>query len=148
MAVEETTITAVRRRKARSILRKPLRDAVVAAALFALGSSAFVCDPTAASPNSPAAITAAKPSQSLVSQAVAANEPAALVQIATASSPAGPDAVYKHTSANAAWTLMAIAFSLLAALNLALVRHLRRAYVHPARRGHARRQPSGKGLWR
>lgn len=148
MTVGETTITAVRRRKARSILRKPLRDAVLAAALFAVGSSAFVCDPTAASPNGPAAVAAPKSVQSLVSQAVASDEPAALVQIATASSAAGPDTIYKHTSASAAWSLMAFAFSVLAALNLALVRHLRRAYVHPARRGQARRQPSGKVLQR
>ena len=43
------------------------------------------------------------------------------------------------TSDTAAWTLLGLTFSLLAALNLAIFRHLRRAYAPPRARRAAPR---------
>ncbi len=64
--------------------------------------------------------------------AVAEQAPLPIVQIATASSPA--DAIYRQTSITAAWSLLGVAFSLMAALNLALLRHLKHAYATRPRR--------------
>ncbi|MGQ0456925.1 MAG: hypothetical protein ACT4OU_07675 [Hyphomicrobium sp.] len=122
-----------------------MRDALAAGAVFALVSSPLVCSPSIAGPHGASATMAAVAPAPLANPALADDEPAPLVQIATASSPSGPDAVYKRTSADAAWLLLGLAFSVLAALNLATFRHVRRAYVRPVRRGE-RRKPFGKGV--
>jgi ABC-type nitrate/sulfonate/bicarbonate transport system permease component len=77
----------------------------------------------------PAAVTAVAEAAAnpIATKAVAEPGPLPLVQIATAVSPA--DAVYRQTSTTAAWTLLGVAFSMMAALNLAVVRHLKRAYA-------------------
>ena len=59
-----------------------------------------------------------------------------VVEIATTSSPANPDAVYRRTSAQAAWTLLMIGLSITAALNFALLRHLQGFMPNP-----------GPGIW-
>jgi hypothetical protein len=64
----------------------------------------------------------------------------AMVEIATTSSSQAPDAVYRRTSATAAWLLLSLAFSLLIAFNMAILRHMRRAYAPKCSRpnGYAR----------
>ena len=54
-----------------------------------------------------------------------------IIEIATTASATSPDAVYRRTSTAAAWLLLSFAFSLVAALNLAFIRHMRRAYANP-----------------
>lgn len=71
--------------------------------------------------------------------AVGQADPAPLVEIATTSSVTSPDAVFRRTSASAAWGLLGVAFSILAVLNLAIFSHLRRAYA-PKRRSEGRNQ--------
>jgi hypothetical protein len=71
--------------------------------------------------------------------AVGQADPAPLVGIATTSSVTSPDAVFRRTSASAAWGLLGIAFSILAVLNLAIFSHLRRTYA-PKRHPEGRNQ--------
>ncbi|HEX4415151.1 MAG TPA: hypothetical protein VH107_16075 [Lacipirellulaceae bacterium] len=113
---------------------RALLDAAIAGVVFTLVSSALVCAHAKAG-IIPTAFHSAIRSASIrpaVVNAVAEPAQFPIVQIATASSSA--DAVYRQTSVTAAWTLLGIAFSLMVALNLALVRHLRRAYAIPVRR--------------
>jgi hypothetical protein len=133
------------RPKLRRRFFKPVRDAFLAAAAFTLISGPVVCGPSIAGPHGPAIAAASAPPAPLTNQALAVDEPRALVQVATASSPTAPDTVYKRTSAQAAWLLLTLAFSLVTALNLATFRHLRSAYARPVRRSD-RRKPFGKGV--
>ena len=71
--------------------------------------------------------------------AVGQADPIPLVEIATTSSFTNPDAVFRRTSANAAWGLLGVALSILAVLNLAIFSHLRRTYA-PKRRSEGRKQ--------
>jgi len=71
--------------------------------------------------------------------AVGQAEPAPIVEIATTSSFTNPDAVFRRTSANAAWGLLGVALSILAVLNLAIFSHLRRTYA-PKRRSEGRKE--------
>jgi hypothetical protein len=120
------------RKKNRRRILRPLMDAVVAGFVFTLVTTSFMCAHARAG-TSPAAFAgiqhAAKPA---AMKAVAEPAPLPIIAIATASSPA--DAIYRRTSANAAWGLLGVAFSLMAALNLAVLRHLKRAYATPVRR--------------
>jgi hypothetical protein len=117
------------------LVLRPLLDATIAGLVFTLASSAVMCTHAKAGIVS-ASLHSAVPSPSSTKlgpiKAVAQPAPLPIVQIATASSPA--DAVYGRTSATAAWTLLGVAFSLMAALNLAMLRHLKRAYAPSARR--------------
>jgi hypothetical protein len=119
--------------KHRRMLR-PLFDVAIAGMVFTLASSALICTHAKAGiiPTAFHGAVITGSIKSLRVNAVAAPGPLPLIQIATASSPA--DAVYRQTSVSAAWTLLGVAFSLMAALNLALVRHLKRAYATPVRR--------------
>lgn len=114
-------------------LVRPLVDAVVAGLLFTIVSSTLICNHAKAG-IVPAAFTgvAQAAPQSAAEKAVAQPGPQPIVQIATATSSA--DAVYRQTSVMAAWGLLGVAFSLMTALNLAILRHLKRAYAVPARR--------------
>lgn len=71
--------------------------------------------------------------------AVGQAEPAPIVEIATTSSVTNSDAVFRRTSANAAWGLLGVALSILAVLNLAIFSHLRRTYA-PKRCPEGRKQ--------
>ena len=65
--------------------------------------------------------------------------PIPLVEIATTSSFTNPDAVFRRTSASAAWGLLGVALYILAVLNLAIFSHLRRTYA-PKRCPEGRKQ--------
>ncbi|MFN0219629.1 MAG: hypothetical protein ACKVP4_12545 [Hyphomicrobium sp.] len=143
--LETHGVPLTQRPKLRRRFLKTLRDAFLAASAFTLISGPMVCGPSIAGPHGPTVATAAVPPAPLTNRALAVDEPAALVQVATASSATSPDTVYKRTSAQAAWLLLTLAFSLITALNLATFRHLRRAYARPVRRGD-RRKPFGKGV--
>jgi len=122
----------MKRLRLRRLMLRPLCDAVLAGLVFTLVSSTLICNHAKAG-TTPAAFAgiqhAAKP---LSVTAVAERAPLPIVHIATASSPA--DAIYRQTSISAAWGLLGVAFSLMAALDLAVLRHLKRAYATPLRR--------------
>lgn len=119
------TLTAARRHLLRSAF-----DALAALALFAIASMTIASAPTSASPTNfgrnvvaPSVVVAANitPTGSMLMQASAA--PVAI-------SGASQLTTGKHT----AWALLGMAFSLLAAMNLAFFRHLRQAYISPRQR--------------
>jgi hypothetical protein len=72
-------------------------------------------------------------------KAIGQSGPAPLVEIATTSSVTNADAVFRRTSNDAAWTLLGLAWSILAVLNIAIFRHLRRNYA-PSRCPAAQKQ--------
>jgi hypothetical protein len=118
---------------------RPAADALAALALFTLVTVTIGAGPTSANPHIPAAhlrmqTHAAQPALGL------STDVPAMVEIATTSSSQAPDAVYRRTSATAAWLLLSLAFSLLIAFNMAILRHMRRAYAPKCSRpnGYAR----------
>lgn len=127
------------RPKYRRFVVRPIIDAAAAWLVFGLVTAMATSAPLSAGTN-PAAFAglerAAKPA---AVKAVGEPGPAPLIEIATTSSPANADAVFRRTSASAAWVLLGIAFSILAALNLTIFRHLRRAYATPKRRSTERK---------
>lgn len=141
-----SNIRGLTRSRLRKALWKSARDAMLGGLAFTLMFGAALSGQSNAGPQVPAAATIVNAAH-LTVPALATDEPAPIVQIATTSSAGAPDAVYKRTSATAAWALLALTFSGLAALNLALVRHLRRAYARPVRRG-GREQTLGKTIGR
>lgn len=140
----ETTPRAKNRAhpKYRYLVLRPLVDAVAAGILFTLVSSTLICNHAKAGivPAAFGGVAQAAPN-SAAEKAVGQPGPQPIVQIATASSPA--DAVYRQTSVMAAWGLLGVAFSLMTALNLAILRHLKRAYAVPARVSHSRNRVIG-----
>ncbi len=127
-----TRLRRSKRPKHRSLVWRPLLDAAIAGIAFTLVSSTVVCNHAKAG-TTPAAFAGIEhASRRPVVRALARPGPLPIVHIATAASPA--DAVYRQTSAAAAWSLLGVAFSLLAALDLAMLRHLKRAYARPNRR--------------
>jgi hypothetical protein len=126
---------AIRPKYRRFVLR-PMIDAVVAWLVFGFATAVLTCAPLSAGTNvaSPAAFSGLE--RAATPAAIkAVGEPGLppIIEIATTSSPANADAVYRRTSASAAWGLLGMAVSLLAALNLSIFRHLRRAYATPRR---------------
>ncbi len=124
--------TCAVRPKYRRLVLRPLIDAAIAGLVFTLVSTTLMCTHAKAgtSPATFAGIERAATPAAV--KAVAEPGPLPIIAIATASSPA--DAIYRRTSAGAAWGLLGVAFSLMAALNLAVLRHLKRAYATPVRR--------------
>jgi len=120
--------------KYRRRIGRPLIDVAIAAAVFVLASSPLVCTHAKAGiiPTSVHSVARAAAIKPLTVNAVAEPAPLPIIQIATAASPS--DAVYRLTSVSAAWALLGVAFSLMAAVNLAMLRHLKRAYAPVARR--------------
>lgn len=117
---------AANSKKYRCHVWRPFIDATVAGLAFVLVSTLFVAPVNAGT--SPAAFAGlARAASPAAVKALAEPGPLPIVAIATASSPA--DAVYRQTSQTAAWGLLGVAFSLMAALNLAFLRHLRRTYT-------------------
>jgi hypothetical protein len=132
VSVEPETSARKNRRampKYRRLVWRPLIDAAAAGVLFTLVSSTLICNHAKAgtTPIAFAGIAHAAAARPVVVNAVAEKEPLPIVHIATARSSA--DAVYRQTSLTAAWGLLGVAFSLMAALNLAMLRHLKRAYA-------------------
>lgn len=122
------------RPRARRVFVRTVRDALVAFTAFGFISGAVVCLPSAASPTlAGAAFSVPAPNGSAVSRD-ARDDRAPVVQIATTVSSTSSNAVFRRTSDQTAYLLLAVAFSLLAALNLAFVRHLREAYAPLLRR--------------
>lgn len=126
-------IEAKRRHRSRQAW-KSARDAVIAFAAFTgmaltLGSAPLHAGPTSG-------VTTNFADAQMVQKALADEEPAPVVQIATVSAADEPAAIYRRTSFAAGWTLLGASFALLAAFNLAVARHLGRAYARrrPARR--------------
>ena len=122
------------RLKDRTKLLRPAFDALAALAVFALVSVGLTSAPSAASPGPSTFAVSYETSASIAVKALGDVNDRPVIEIATTSSPANADAVYRRTSTDAAWGLLALAFSILAALNLAIVRHLRHAYALPRRR--------------
>jgi hypothetical protein len=112
---------------------RPLLDAALGGLLFVLIASMTTSNPVRACPFSAALAGVENATTPAAFAAVADAEPAPIIEIATTSSVYAPDAVYRRTSATAAWVLLGLAFSLLTALNLSFFRHLRRAYAIPRR---------------
>ena len=117
--------------KARTALIRPALDALVAFAFIAL---AWTSAPSSASPNVPGAAA--------YQQAVAAGSTTAIAEAYTApvmmvSDRSGAGQITLKSGApdkQTAWWLLALAFSAIAALNLAVFRHLRHAYALPRRK--------------
>lgn len=119
-------------RKHRLAMR-PVADAIVAFALFICISVMAGAGPTAANPHIQAAGHLQNLSPAAQAAIASSSEQPALVEIAT-TSPRAADAVYRRTSETAAWLLLLLAISLLFAFNLAILRHMRRAYAPKAGR--------------
>ena len=114
----------------RGTLFRLLLDAVFALALFSIASMTLASAPTSASPTNFGRNGVAP---SVVVEANITATGSRLTQLNTVSAPStgvGSQAAGKHT----AWALLGMAFSLLAAVNLAFFRHLRQAYVSPRQR--------------
>ena len=111
---------------------RPAVDAVAAFAVFAIASLTLASAPSSASPTG-------------VSQFVAVPAPA---QVRAVTNPGGGKtltfvagrrvetaaAAASQSSRQAAWSILGLGFSLLAAMNLAFFRHLRQAYAKPRKR--------------
>lgn len=120
------TPAAQPRRSFRLGLWRPVMDAAAAGAIFALVTTMLIA-PVKAGPYPAAFSGIQRPASPGFTQALAEPGPLPVIEIATASSPA--DAVYRQTSTSAAWGLLGVAFSILAALDLAILRHVKRAYA-------------------
>lgn len=114
---------------------RPILDAAGTFVFLCLICLAVGAAPSSASPNVPAATVYQAVQTPAAIKAVADTDVRPVVEIATTSSPANADAVYRRTSAQAAWALILLGLSAAAALNMALFRHLRQAYASPRRRG-------------
>ena len=115
--------------KLRYTLLTPARDACVAFALFVLVSLALSSGPSSASPNH---LLGPGPSFTLLANpAVATPGDQRIFNVAAKTSAIADGGASRQTDTAASWLLLSLAFSLLAALNMALVRHLRVAYANP-----------------
>ncbi len=121
-----------RRAKLRYAFLRPALDACAAFALFVLVSLGLSSDPTSASPHH--LLSPGLASHYVMDPAVAAPGDRQIFNVAARTTATADDAVYRQTGTAAAWLLLSFAFSLLAALNMALVRHLRQAYANPRKR--------------
>ncbi len=123
------------RRELRYAVFRPALDACAAFGLFVLVSLALTSAPSSASPhrylNPIPAVTA------LAYPALAVPGDLETTKIAFKASNAADGAVYRQTDATASWLLLTLAFSVLAAFNMALIRHLRQAYANPRKRSQS-----------
>jgi hypothetical protein len=118
---------------------RPVLDASAAGIVFILLTAVMTSAPVRACPFSAAVSSLDHTAQTSVLKAIAEPGPAPIIEIATTSSISDPNAVFRRTSDTAAWVLLGLSFSLLTALNLAIFRHLRRAYASPRTRNPAPR---------
>jgi hypothetical protein len=124
------------RAKTRNTLIRPALDAIAVFTILCVLCLSIGAAPSSAGPNVPRTSTVQAAAAPLAMKALGDANARPVVEIATTSSPENPDAVYLRTSAQAAWTLLMIGLSITAALNMALLRHLRQAYAQP--RSHPR----------
>jgi hypothetical protein len=127
-------VTGYIRSKARTTLVRPALDAAGAFLFLCLICLSFGAAPSSASPTFSSFNTLQMAPPPSAMKAVGKADLQPVIEIATTSSPANADAVYRRTSFQAAWGLLLIGLSAAAALNMALLRHLRRAYAVPRRR--------------
>ena len=113
-------------------LLRPARDAVVAFSIFAIASMTLASAPSSASPNG--YVQMGGVAQPAAVSVVTTSDDSKTLTFVAATRGANPMAVSLQTSRRAAWTILGLGFSLLAALNLAFFRHLRQAYADPRRR--------------
>lgn len=130
----EDNLEDVSRPKARSALIRPILDAAGTFAVLCFVCLSLGAAPSSASPN----VTSFNTLQLVPSpdaiKALGQSDVRPVIEIATTSSPDNADAVYRRTSFQAAWVLLMLGLSLVAALNMALFRHMRNAYASPRRR--------------
>lgn len=119
--------------KARQVLLRPVLDASMVFAALCLIGLTFGTAPSSASPNVPPSHSYQMTVSPMVLKALSEGDVQPVIEIATTNSPDSPDAVFRRTSAQAAWALLMIALSVVVALNLAMFRHMRQAYA-PVRR--------------
>lgn len=124
----------------RNVLFRPIIDAVIAFALLCFVSLALGIGPTSASPHIPQtafshALGAAPAAQKAIASA---GDRPDVFEIATTKSANSANAVYGRTSFQAAWFLLMLSVSAMVALNLALLRHMRKAYAPKKRRNSAK----------
>lgn len=116
-----------KRRQARRKAWKPARDALIAFAVFPLLALTVGSGPLLAGPTAVATVDFGN--SAAVIKALDDQAPAPVVQIATVAPHDEADALYRRTSFDAAWVLLGASFALIVALNLAVARHLSRAYT-------------------
>lgn len=128
-ATKPTRVRVVRHRRGRVI--SPLLDTTVALVCVLSVGLMLGAGPTRATPP----VTAYQPQFAMATgpaePAIAEAGERPLVEIATTASPMSADAVYKRTSAWAAWLLLSLALSLAIGFNAAVIRHVRRVYARP-----------------
>jgi hypothetical protein len=125
------------RPKYRLFVLRPILDAAAAGIVFILLTAVMTSAPVRACPFSAAFSSLDHATVPPILKAVGQPGPAPIIEIATTSSVWDPNAVFRRTSNTAAWSLLGLSFSLLTALNLAIFRHLRRAYATPRARNSA-----------
>lgn len=123
---------AGKRRRSHFNAIRPFGEALAVFALCLIASLTLSSAQSAANPYRAHSIVAQFQMQTMPTIAEEGDRP--LIEIATTSSVNSPDAVFRRTSWSAAWILLSLAFSIVATVNLALVRHMRHAYVKPRSR--------------
>jgi hypothetical protein len=120
------------RPKLRYAFIRPALDACAAFGLFVLMTLALSSGPSSASPHhflsAPVAIS--QPA----SPALAEAGDGKIFEVTSKTSGVATSAAYRQTDMTSAWLLLSLAFSVLAAFNMALIRHLRQAYASPRNR--------------
>lgn len=134
--IEPNSPGRAHRPKRRHILLRPVFDALGAGLLFVLLTAVGTSAPVKACAFSGAFGGIERSVAPHTIKAIAEPGPAPIIEIATTSSVRDPNAVFRRTSGTAAWGLLGLSLSLLAALNLSFFRHLRRVYAPT----HARHQ--------
>lgn len=122
------------RARYRRFMLRPALDAIAAGIVFVLFTAVTTSAPVHACPFSAAFATLDHAASAPTLKAIAPAEPPPIIEIATTSSPSDPNAVFRRTSHGAAWVLLGLSFSLLAAFNLSIFRHLRHVYARPSAR--------------
>ena len=122
------------RSKARMTLIRPAVDALAAFVVFAFAVLAWTCAPSSASPNVPPSSAYQRMAAPEGFGSTQEAKSAAITAVAAKSTFGGPAELTAASERQISWGLLAIAFSLLAALNLAVLRHLKQAYAMPRRR--------------
>ena len=120
-----------RRAKDRTKLMRPAFDAAAAFAGLSLICLVLGAAPLSAHPQAASRELFGNVARPLVQSTVSQSYKNPVVEFSTIRSADGADAVYRRTGVQAAWGLLLFALSILSAFNLALFRHLRRAYSIP-----------------
>ena len=131
---ERNSQVRTRHPKHRRLVLRPILDAFGAGLLFVMLTAVCTSAPVKACPFSGAFAGLERTASPQALKTVAEPGPAPIIEIATTSSVWDPNAVFRRTSSTAAWGLLGLSFSLLAALNLSFFRHLRRVYASPQAR--------------